>query len=237
MEDAILSFGSMPDAATDFTPDTGNAAAPVNEPDKRAAPRFTLLVRAVKLVSAQGEFVCVLRDVSETGASIRLFHELPHEQRLELHMPGGGVHPVERVWQRELESTAGEQGQLREAGLRFVEKVEVAQLIHEASEFPRRGLRLGVCFAVRLASLTQRGQGMVVNLSQQGARIECDGLFAIDQNLRIEADETLREFPEVRAKVRWRRGSEYGVVFDDTLNLARFARLAARLQAPGLLSE
>ena len=43
------------------------------------------------------------------------------------------------------------------------------------------------------------------------------------------------EFAEVRAKVRWRRDHDYGVVFDDTFTLGDFARLAARLQAPGLL--
>ena len=39
--------------------DTGSA-------EERAAPRFTLLIRAAKLVAPQGQFVCVIRDVSST---------------------------------------------------------------------------------------------------------------------------------------------------------------------------
>ncbi|MEM9312149.1 MAG: PilZ domain-containing protein [Pseudomonadota bacterium] len=192
--------------------------------DQRSAPRFTLLIRAAKLISPNGEFVCVIRDVSETGVSARLFHALPTGSPLELQMPGGGSYQVEPVWERE-----------NEAGFRFTESIDVSRLIHEASEYPKRGLRLGVCFAIRIATLTQRSEGMIANLSQQGARFECDGLFAIDQNLRIETKDPVPEFAEVRAKVRWRRDHDYGVVFDDTFTLGDFARLAARLQAPGLL--
>ena len=42
---------------------------------------------------------------------------------------------------------------------------------------------------------------------------------------------------EVRAKVRWRREKQYGVVFDDTFTLGEFARLAAAFQAPALLTD
>lgn len=192
----------------------------------RAAPRFTLLIRAAKLISPNGEFVCVIRDVSETGVSVRLFHKLPPGDLLELYMPNGERYEMRAVWERD-----------NEAGFEFSGKIDVQRLIHEASEYPKRGLRLELCFPIRISTLTQRCEGLVANLSQQGARFECDGLFAIDQNLRIETIDTIPEFSEVRAKVRWRRDHDYGVVFDDTFTLGDFARLAARLQSPGLLSE
>lgn len=192
--------------------------------DLRTAPRFTLLIRAAKLVSPNGEFVCVIRDVSETGISVRLFHALPSGSPLELHMPGGGTYEIQPKWQRE-----------NEAGFQFAETVDVQRLINEAGQYPKRGLRLGVCFPVHVSTLTQRCEAMIINLSQQGARLECDGLFAIDQTLQIKACHPILEFSEARAKVRWRRDREYGVVFDDTFTLGDFARLAARLQSPGLL--
>lgn len=193
---------------------------------QRAAPRFTLLIRAAKLVSPNGEFVCVIRDVSATGVCVRLFHALPSGSPLELHMPGGRTYEVEPKWERN-----------NEAGFQFAQSVDVQQLINEVGEYPKRGLRLGVYLPIQISTLTQRCEGMVVNLSQQGARFECDGLFAIDQNLRIETLEEVLEFPETRAKVRWRRENEYGVVFDDTFTLGDFARLAARIQCPGLLGD
>lgn len=194
--------------------------------EQRAAPRFTLLIRAAKLVCEAGEFVCVLRDVSETGLSVRLFHPLPAVEHFELHMPAGAVYPITSVWQRG-----------HEAGFRFDEAVMVENLINEASFYPKRGLRLALEFPVTLTTLTQRCPATVVNLSQQGALLACDGLFAIDQNLRIEGGEVAPELREIRAKVRWRRGAHYGVVFDDTFTLGDFAKLAARLQVPGLVAD
>ncbi len=194
--------------------------------EQRAAPRFTLLIRAAKLVCAAGEFVCVLRDVSETGVSVRLFHQLPALEQFALHMPAGAAYPITSVWQRG-----------HEAGFRFDAAVAVESLINEAALYPKRGLRLGVEFPVTVSTLTQRCPAMVVNFSQQGALLECDGLFAIDQNLRIEAGEIAPELKEIRTKVRWRRGVQYGVVFDDTFTLGDFAKLAARLQVPELVAE
>lgn len=196
-----------------------NAAA-----DQRAAPRFTLLIRAAKLVSAQGEFVCVIRDVSESGVSVRLFHALPVGDDFALHMPAGAVYEITRVWQRD-----------NEAGFTFVNPVEVPQLVNEASDYPKRGLRLGLCFPVTITTLAGSHEAVVENLSQQGARITCDSLLAIDQNVRIMAPGLTATPRELRAKVRWRRDRDYGLVFDDTFTLGEFARLAALLQAPALL--
>lgn len=188
------------------------------------APRFTLLIRAAKLVTSHGEFVCVIRDVSETGVGVRLFHPPPQGGPVELHMPGGGIHEVRQLWHRH-----------GEAGYKFVDPVDMRTLVETTPAYPKRGLRLGLFFPVEVSSLTQKCQGVVENLSQQGARFSCDGLFAIDQIVRIECLEQEAGFREVRAKIRWRRNKEYGVVFDDTLTLQEFAHLAARLQCPDLL--
>ncbi|AWW73327.1 PilZ domain-containing protein [Erythrobacter sp. KY5] len=195
------------------------------EGNVRAAPRITLLIRAAKIVSAHGEFVGVLRDVSDTGVCVRLFHKAPQGDPIELHMPGGRVYEIKPVWEQE-----------NEAGFEFTQPVDVTQLIDEVGEFPKRGLRLGVCFPIKVKTLTQTSEAVVLNLSQQGARFECDQAFAIDQALRIESLNGERELKDVRAKVRWRRDNECGVVFDDTLSLREFARLTARLQCPDLLT-
>jgi hypothetical protein len=208
------------DFATTTTPseDRPDAGA-----EQRAAPRFTLLIRAVKLVSTSGEFVCVIRDVSETGVSVRLFHDLPQDTEFELHMPGGAIYDISSVWQRG-----------NEAGFTFDKPVNVDLLVNEASDYPKRGLRLHLSFPVTLTTLTQRCRATVENFSQQGALMESDGLFAIDQTVRVEGADDAGEFKEIRAKVRWRRGQHYGLVFDDTFTLGDFARLAAHLQAPYL---
>ena len=193
--------------------------------EARRAPRFTLLIRAAKLVSSHGEFVCVLRDVSATGVSVRLFHAAPTGDDLELHMPGGGVYPLRNVWERE-----------NEAGYEFSEEIDIDRLVHESSEYPKRGLRIGVFFPIKIKTLSQSGEAVVENLSQQGARFECENMFAIDQALTIECADANLALREVRAKVRWRRGQHYGVVFDDTLTLGDFARFVALIQCPSLIN-
>lgn len=212
------------DIASDADPDVAIDSSVDDSTDQRATPRYTLLIRAAKLVTSQGEFACVLRDVSEIGVCVRLFHRVPTGDPVELHMPGGGVYELRFVWERD-----------NEAGFEFIGNVDVARLVNEAGSYPKRGLRLGVFFPIKLRTLTGHFEGVVENLSQQGARFESDGLFAIDQTLTLESPEAGGEFFDIRAKVRWRRDQEYGVVFENTLSLREFARLAARLQCPKLL--
>lgn len=190
--------------------------------EQRVAQRYSLLIRPAKLVCAQGEFVCVLRDVSSTGVSARLFHALPSCEQYTLELQSGETYSIIRVWALD-----------NEAGFAFDREIDVDQLIREASRFPKRGLRLALQLPVQVMTGLTRADATVLNLSQQGARIECAALFAIEQNLRLSG-EGVRE---TRAKVRWRRNSHYGLVFDDTFSLRDFALLVARLQAPGLVEQ
>lgn len=194
--------------------------------ERRSSKRQNLLIRVAKIISTQGEFVCVVRDASEQGVSIRHFHALPRCGQLELEMPTGNRYSVEQVW------AEGE-----ETGFTFVESVDLDDFVREAGDHPKRALRLGIQFPVRLSTLSQSSEAIVENLSQQGAKLDSGLHFALDQNLRIEGFDGAEAFGEVRAKVRWRRDQQCGVVFDDTMTLRQFARLAAQLQAPALLHE
>jgi hypothetical protein len=145
---------------------------------------------------------------------------MPEGERLTLELQSGQSYEV-----RPVRESNGE------AGFEFCESVDVDKLISEMGAFPKRSLRLSLGFPVSVMIGVTRHTALIENISQQGARFECSELLAIDQSLRLEG-QGLRE---TRAKVRWRRDSLYGVVFDDTFSLADFADLAARLQAPVLL--
>ncbi|MEP1421527.1 MAG: PilZ domain-containing protein [Erythrobacter sp.] len=186
--------------------------------------RHNLVIRAGKLVSPHGEFVCVVRDVSETGVGLRLFHDPPTGEPLELQMPDGGTYEIRQV---------REDG--NHVGYEFVNVIDVPRFLVENPDFPKRGLRLNLAFPVTVRSLAGTNEGLVENLSQHGARLSCEGIYAIDQNLFVDCPEDEVRFREVGAKVRWRRDSEYGVVFENTLSLEEFAKLAAELQCPDLL--
>ena len=188
--------------------------------DQRGAPRYTSLIRAAKLVCGQGEFVCVIRDVSATGVSLRTFHKLPTDAALALELQNGEAYELELV-----------RNDGFEASYRFAQPIEVERLIRENWEYPKRGLRLNIMLPLTISSLSGKAKAVTLNISQQGARIECDHIFAIDQRVTISCD----ALPDIRCTVRWRRDANYGLVFEDTFTLRDFALAAANVQCPLLL--
>lgn len=208
----------MTDFCDAMSRDGEEVAAPQ---EQRGAQRFTSLIRAAKLVCAQGEFICVIRDVSATGIGLRTFHDLPSCDDIALELQNGESYELRKV------RAAG-----REASFTFDAPIEVERLIQENWRFPKRQLRLNLTIPLTLRTATQRAQGVFYNMSQQGARIESDALFAIDQSVMVEAD----HLPAIRAKVRWRKTNNYGLVFDNTFTLRELALAAAEMQCPTLVT-
>ena len=194
--------------------DQFQGAAEDDGAEQRIAPRFTLLIRTAKLICSSGEYLCIVRDASSSGVSVRTFHPLPQTQYT-LELPNGDQHAIERVWEEE-----------GSAGFRFPVPVDIDRLLNNKGRFAKRAVRLKLQLPA-LISCHGRTAGVVIhNISQQGAQVESPLYLAIDQALRLEAD----NLPVIQARVRWRRGSDYGLVFDDTFQFAELARLAAQLQ-------
>ena len=182
--------------------------------DSRDAPRFTLLIRAAKLVSGASEFLCVLRDASELGVSVRLFHPLPADLDLTLELPNGDRHLLERVWEEE-----------GKAGFRFREPVELERIVESRSPY-RRSMRVRLEAPCSLVLGDRRASATIGNLSQDGALIRTQERLSLVQRIRIG----IEGGPEIAARVRWRRGDDYGVSFEDTFQFAELAALAFDLQ-------
>lgn len=202
--------------ASDSADFVGPPAASGQDPDEqRSAPRFTLLIRSAKLVSPDSEFLCVVRDASETGVSVRLFHPLPADVPLTLEMPNGDRHPLERVWEEE-----------GKAGFRFTEQVDIGRIVESPSEFARRAVRVRLQVPCDLMVGARRVSATICNLSQQGAQIRTQERLSLIQRVTIIAE----GMPEVAGKVRWRSEDNYGLSFEDTFQFAELAQLAFDLQ-------
>lgn len=191
------------------------AADAGDEAEQRSAPRFTLLIRAAKLISPAGEFLCVVRDASESGISVRLFHPLPKDVALSLEMPNGDCLALERVWEEE-----------GKAGFRFAGKVGIERIVDCPSRFARRAVRVNVEVPCELLAGIRRVPGTIHNLSQQGALIATTDKLSLMQRVKIQAD----GMPEITGKVRWRRNDRYGLSFEDTFQFAELAALAFELR-------
>lgn len=199
--------------------ETIEAEAPAGG-EQRAAARSTPLIRPAKLMTRQGEFVCIIRDISAIGASLKLFHRPPNDPRAVLEFESGFRIAMECMWRKE-----------QRAGFQFLEPVDVARVIGDQGRHRKRRLRLAIELAVTLSAQGEQHPAELRNISQQGARIACSARLALDQVVRIAAG----QLPEIRAKVRWRRAAEYGLVFEDTFSIGDFAVLTARLQGVELL--
>lgn len=190
--------------------------------EQRAAPRVMLLIRPAKLITPEGEFVCVIRDVSATGISVRLFHPLPAGESAVLETETGMRVSMRRVWVRDAE-----------AGFHFDQAIDVAALVNEIGRYRKRKLRIAIELPVTVSFLGQSHPAVIRNLSQQGARTETEVRLALAQMVRLKSP----YLPEIRAQVRWRRDDQYGLVFEDTFSLGEFAEIAALLQSPSLLGR
>jgi PilZ domain len=186
--------------------------------EQRRAARYTLLLRQAKLRTRHGEFLCVIRDISETGISVRIFHPLPPGARMAIELREGCPYLVERVWEHD-----------GEAGFRFRDRVALGEILQDDACYPRRPLRVSVELPALLASSTERGQALLHNLSQQGARLDADRGWARDQLVRL----TIAGLPVIHAKVRWRRELTHGLVFETRFAFRDFALALARLQGLG----
>jgi len=193
-------------------PAPGNATAYA---ELRAQPRFALLIRCAKLATPDGEFLCIVRDVSEGGVRLRFFHPLPSHGPMTLVLSTGESFAMELAWAQ------GEQ-----AGFRFAEPIDVHRFIAETGPYPRRPVRLRVSFPAAVVMEGEAHAATVLDISRQGARISTQLPLALGQKLRIEA----MGWPGVGATVCWRTAPEYGLVLDRVFTLAELAERTAHLQ-------
>ena len=194
----------------------GQSAPRVDLEEMRASPRFTILIRSAKLICESGEYLCIVRDVSETGVRLRLFHPMPPESRVSLELATGDTFMVEKVWER------GDQ-----AGFRFLDPIELHHFIAETGPFPKRPVRLRLEFPAIITADGVPSVAMVRNISRQGARIETPRLLALGQTVKVDAE----GLPELYATVCWRSTPSYGLVLQQVFTFEELAMLADRLQS------
>lgn len=184
--------------------------------DQRSDSRVSLLLRAGKLIASQGEFLCIVRDVSAGGIKVRLLHDLPSANQFELELANGESYPLALIWQNE-----------GYAGFRFLDRpIDLINVVDEPSRFPKRGIRLRLELPVGIKIGTELHCAKLCDLSQHGAQIEIEPGLAIGQRVSLCAD----GFSELESRVRWRRRGAHGLVFQRGFRLDELAQLAAQLR-------
>lgn len=201
---------------------TSPSAVVLPQGEQRATPRFALLLRSAKLVGPEGEYLCVVRDVSEAGLKLRLFHALPPGEHFALENASGERFPVDLVWEKD-----------GEAGLRFVHPVDVGRFVAEEGPYPRRPVRIRVDQDASVISAGSDVPVRLIDLSRQGARIEAEPRLAIGLRLALQAP----LLPPIEATVCWRRHPAHGLVFRQVLSPQELALATLRMQQGAALVE
>lgn len=188
--------------------------------EQRKAMRFALLIRSAKIVSDLGEFLCVIRDVSEDGVKLRLFHPLPMEGPVQLELSTGDRFAIERAWHDE-----------KAAGFKFVDPIDLPRFLSETSPFPKRPVRLRISRPATIRADGRICDVEIRDLSREGISIDTHFPLALEQQVTLQAD----NLSPRAASVRWRRSPSYGLALQHVLSFEELAITAARMQLPAHL--
>lgn len=172
-------------------------------------------MRVAKLRCSSGEYPCILQDVSEMGARLRMFHAHPSDTHMFLELGDENLYAIERRW------IDGDQ-----AGYLFSSQVETDEILSERSAPKRRPVRLRLQHSAQIISSGERGHAVLVNLSAQGACIEAGRKLPVGTALRLEIGGKASRF----AHVCWRKDYRHGLAFQEALPFQQFADLALALQ-------
>jgi hypothetical protein len=205
----------MPDTAQYLQEDRWDEAAA--GPERRQSPRFALLIQAAKLIADGREYLCVVRDASAEGLKIRHFNHLPESENFDIELSNGELFPVSLVWRDAIN-----------VGVRFRNEEDFDRIVSpQGGRKPFRKLRLNVEASAEICWGGWTVPVSILNLSREGAAIECDQRLSRDQLVRLE----IGGLKTIYAKVRWRRGTRYGLVFENTFSFEELAATLVRLNS------
>ena len=177
--------------------------------DQRTASRSSLMLRSAKVVCQSGEYVCLVRNVSQGGVGLRFFHEVPTEPRIFLQLANGINYPIEQAW------TEGQQ-----AGYRFAAEVDLTEFLDEPGIFPHRAVRINVDSPALVTTMGRDSRARLIDISRCGAKVRASEEYPVGAFVRLEVGAMPARF----GHVCWRRGTDHGLVFQQALPLAELAR-------------
>lgn len=186
--------------------------------EQRQSHRASLMLRRAKLVCQSGEYLTLIRDVSEKGIGLGFLHDVPPEKRTLLQLANGMTYPVERVW-----------AQSRQAGYRFGCTIALDEFLNENGPHPIRPLRLRMEGKARVQDGRTAMEATLVDLSCEGAKIVCEDDLRTTGLISFE----LPGMAPQLASVRWNEGDHFGLQFQHPLSTEELAECAFLLQPFG----
>jgi len=182
------------------------SSEPPAQPERRADERHLTLFRVGAILLDGRRELCLVKNISAGGALIRAYCRLDADQALSIEL-------------KEQQPISGIVNWVKgsDAGITFDERVDVLELLKSNGDGPRpRMPRVEVRCALFVREGATTSRATLVNISQGGLSIECEGSLAVNSEVTI----TLPGLPPQAAVVRWSEGSRYGISFNTVLPLA-----------------
>lgn len=196
-----------------------------NTASNNASPKPELrntssLLRSAKVVCRTGEYICLMRDVSEDSIHLSFLHEAPAEPRIILMLSNGHTHPIQRIW-------AGE----RQAGYRFAAPIDLDKFLQERTPFAVRPVRLSIRASTRVVDGSQSHVAQLIDISTHGAKFECAAQLAPGREITFQA----HAMEPLLGEIIWSDADGehlqiYGLQFRQPLTLRQLAEGSLRLQ-------
>lgn len=186
-------------------------------------PSSIKMLRSAKLVADDREQLCIVRELTCSGATINMLGPIPLHDSLLLEIGNNHRFPVT------IDSCRGNHCQLR-----FANPGDRQRFLAEASdELNRRPLRLRTNEEIAVILTGLRFPATLLDVSQFGAGIRCAKILHIGEVVQLETG----MLPMTLAKIAWRRRDRYGLLFLQHFTSAQiaeaFASSRTRRGAPG----
>lgn len=191
--------------------------------ERREQRRYIAVLQAGKIVTAHGEELCLIRNISAAGMMAHVYGPLEDGERVAVEFKVGESVPGEVVWLDEAM-----------AGIRFDTRVDLHKVMSPRRD-PQSGMaprapRLNVCGLALVQHAEQDYGAQVLDISQGGVKVEAAELAEYAQ-AGEDVVVSMAGLPACPGVVRWVEGAVAGIAFNRTLPLDQIA-LWAVAQTP-----
>jgi len=193
---------------------SGSDMAPAAEdagmaPDRREAERHRSVLRVARLLTAEREELCLVRNISAGGLMASIYSDRKVGEHLTIELNTGQSVSGQIVWIRD--------GRM---GMAFDETVDVERVLAKLLDMQKSGQimrmpRIAVRGYVTVKTAEDTIAAEMVDLSQGGAKL------ALDRTLLPGTPATLCVTPALSfpGHIRWNHGAHCGIIFSSPLSL------------------
>lgn len=186
---------------------------PDRPPERRRHVRQLALLRVALLHAGGVSDICVVRNVSSSGLSARVYRKLLPGEQVEIEFRSGELLAGSVVWDHECD-----------VGIVFSKPIDVAAVLSSSrasQATKRRALpRINVECQGRLSTGLQSMVATLRDISQGGASLEVERTIANLSNVQL----ILPGLQPIAGVVRWTSGQNVGVSFNGCIAFEQLAR-------------